>query len=158
MSRGTAAGRPPHTAPVETKDSLDQGSVGMAQAAGSSALVSGPFSPPTGYSVHRIRGGADSDAEGIEVDYTPDDDTSCITAADPGFVSSAAAPAASTLLPSKSVRCPYMLKNGQCPKIVASFDGIAPADLKDALSHIQGKKHTQAPPPAVDLVPRSYGL
>ena len=66
MSRGTAAGRPPHTAPVETKDSLDQGSVGMAQAASSSALVTGLFSPPAGYSVTRIRGGAESDVEDID--------------------------------------------------------------------------------------------
>jgi hypothetical protein len=130
----------------------------VAQAASSSALVTGLFSPPTGYSVTRIRGGAESDVEDIEVDYSQDNDTSCITAAVPEFVSSAAAPAESTSSPSKSVRCPYMLKTGQCPKIFASFDGIVPADLKDALSHIQGKKHTQAPPPAIDFVPRSYGI
>ena len=66
----SAVSTPPHTAPVETKDSLDQGSVGVAPTAVSSATVYD--------TVTRLRGGADSPTE-LEVDYFQDTDTNCVT-------------------------------------------------------------------------------
>ena len=91
-----AAHTPPRTAPVETKDSLDQGSVGTALAAGSSANAHDI--------VQRLRGGAESPE--MELDYSQDTDTNCITtpgdvpfSSEPGNLNAPAPSLLHTILP-----------------------------------------------------------